>query len=84
MPITLSLFLEEIKFLESTAQKALKENFIEGWFIGSDSFARLNVSNASEEQKEVLLRRLGGYHPNIMDFRGDDLMLINLNEILDF
>ena len=80
MPVTVELLCEEIEFLEVTAKEALKENFIDGWFIGSDSFSRLNVSNVSEEQKEVLLRRLGGYNPKI---RGDELW-INLNEILDF
>lgn len=80
MPVTLELFNDEIKFFESTAQAVLKEKFHDGWFITEGSFAKLDISAASKEQKKILLRRLGGYNPKIF---GDELW-INLNEILDF
>lgn len=79
MPVTVALFNDEIKFLESTAQAVLKEKFHDGWFA-ERSFAKLDISAASKEQKKILLRRLGGYNPKIL---GDELC-INLNEILDF
>ena len=79
MPVTLALFNDEIKFFESTAQAVLKEKFRDGWFA-EGSFAKLDISAASKEQKKILLRRLGGYNPKIL---GDELC-INLNEILDF
>lgn len=79
MHVTLALFNDEIKFFESTAQAVLKEKFHDGWFAAG-SFAKLDISAASKEQKKILLRRLGGYNPKIL---GDELC-INLNEILDF
>ena len=79
MPVTLSLFNDEIKFFESTAQAVLKEKFHDGWFV-EGIFAKLDISAASKEQKKILLRRLGGYNPKIL---GDELC-INLNEILYF
>lgn len=79
MPITLSLFNDEIKFFESTAQAVLKEKFHDGWFV-EGIFAKLDISAASKEQKKILLRRLAGYNPKIL---GDELC-INLNEILYF
>ena len=80
MPVSIRLFFDEINFLESTAQNVLKGNFPDGWFITESSFAKLDISAASKEQKKILLRRLGGYNPKIL---GDELC-INLNEILDF
>lgn len=79
MHVTLSLFNDEIKFFESTAQAVLKEKFHDGWFV-EGIFAKLDISAASKEQKKILLRRLGGYNPKIL---GDELC-INLNEILYF
>ena len=79
MSVSVYLFLEEIEFLESTAKKVLKENYPDGWWIGDNAFARLDVSKATFEQKQILLRRLAGYNIKCRD----DEMFINLNEILD-
>ena len=80
MPVTVELFCEEIEFLESTAKGVLKENFIEDWMVAANgAFATLNVTKASEKQKQILLRRLAGYNPKIVEGR----LLINLNKILD-
>lgn len=79
MPVSIMLFFDEIKFLESTAQNVLKENFPDGWFITEGNFAKLDISAASKEQKKILLRRLGGYNLRIFE----DELFIDLNEILD-
>lgn len=80
MPVTIELFCEETEFLESTAKGVLKKNFIEDWMVTANvSFATLNVTKASEKQKQILLRRLAGYNPQIVEGR----LLINLNKILD-
>ena len=80
MSVSVTLFSDEIKFLESTAQSVLKDNFPDGWWIGDNAFAELDISQATREQKKILLRRLGGYKPILAKGK----LLINLNEILDF
>lgn len=86
MPCTVELFVDEIEFLESTAKNILKENAPDGWYINQCGFAELDISKATEAQKKILLRRLGGYNPEIF---GDSYMhsnrrlRIDLNEILD-
>ena len=58
----------------------MKENFIEDWRVTANGpFVTLNVTKASEKQKQILLRRLAGYNPKIVEGR----LLINLNKILD-
>ena len=52
MLVTLALFNDEIKFFESTAQAVLKEKFHDGWFV-EGSFAKLDISAASKEQKKI-------------------------------
>lgn len=85
MSVSISLFLDEIKFLESTAEHVLEDNFLEGWYINQCGFAELDISKATEDQKKILLRRLGGYNPELF---GDNYihshrrLVINLNEIL--
>ena len=87
MPVTIDELSDEIKFLESTAQHVLKDNYPDGWYLNQCGFAELDISKATDDQKKILLRRLGGYNPEVF---GDNYMnsncrlLINLNEILDF
>lgn len=79
MGVTVSLLNDEIRFLEETAQKVLKENFPDGWWLNQLGFAELDISKATPEQIKVLLRRLGGYNPRIIE----DTIMIPIMRILD-
>ena len=76
MACSVILFCDELTFLTKTAQFTLKDDDID-WWVGE--FAELDISNASEEQVQVLLRRLAGYKPKIIEGK----MILNLNEVLN-
>ncbi|MBQ9024781.1 MAG: hypothetical protein IJ104_00730 [Methanobrevibacter sp.] len=76
MACSVILFCDELTFLSKTAQFTLKDDDID-WWVGE--FAELDISNASEEQVQVLLRRLAGYNPKIIEGK----MILNLNEVLN-
>ena len=77
MPLTVTQFCEEIEFLEDNAKKVLKDNYVDGWYINANGYAELDISNATWQQRSILLRRLAGYNPKAFG----DRMVIVFNQI---
>ena len=71
MSVTIDELCDEIGFLETTARDILKELY-DDWYINAYGFAELDISDATDKQKGLLLKRFGGYEPRIV---GDKLML---------